>query len=486
MKAPLVMSEKIISQALQVATSQEWLSYWRKSNNGKKINQYQSGRWTPVKHIIKQDEPYLVAFLINYLNIDIQTAMNLTTIMNGLIRKADDDKSFTDGRGDSLCKVNNRYGLMTKTYNNLDAQLQSLLFEEATVGDRNVIIYRRNNDAEIHTAMTRFAMTLTATKGSPIHDDEKGYKESDLVMVKINGFSKMDLGGKCQVIKSFVKSQYGKMYIKLSTQRDYGNYGRTYNILDSFSRNNRQHIELYGYDLEAALQSIWVSLVGHKIDLSTTSYYIHNKHDMRDEVSELMKWSVPRTKMELTAIYQGRHFNKKKYLPLEGIFDEVKDLRTFIMDNLRGDGSVADKYATKKTDEKLAKTVGKTYDKKIHCVRGYNKLNTKMKDSLANTYMFFYWTYYEGMIQQVVAKLMNDTNHTVHDGIYVQHEWDIYELTADMIEDEILKQTGIEVKLGAETSTAGKENQAERSKFINEMFIKHSGLSRIWEGSKSA
>ena len=64
----------------------------------------------------------------------------------------------------------------------------------------------------------------------------------------------------------------------------------------------------------------------------------------------------------------------------------------------------------------------------------------------------------------------------MHDGIYAQHEWDMYNLTTEDIEKEILEQVGINVKLGAETSDAGKEIQDNRRVMIDELVVETLGF----------
>ena len=206
--------------------------------------------------------------------------------------------------------------------------------------------------------------------------------------------------------------------------------GRRYSTLDSIPRIDRNKIELYGYDMESALQNILHSSLSNVVDMSWTEHYIHNKLSVRLELVELFNLPIEDVKMEITAIYQGRYFNSKKYpihQYLEDLFKEVVDIRAYLFENhwkKSQDELEVYKYARRRTKDKYP-----------------NRASVRQ---LQVTFLFFCWTYFERKIQNIMCKYIPNPL-PLHDAVYSQSN----ELPPkDFLEAKILEETQIPMKLG--------------------------------------
>ncbi len=221
------------------------------------------------------------------------------------------------------------------------------------------------------------------------------------------------------------------MYIKLYEKNEVGRHGRRYSTLDSIPRFDRKKIELYGYDMESALQRIQYSNLNDKLDLTWTKYYIDNKKAVRVQLAKEFNIHEDEVKKEITAIYQGRHYDTKKFpihADFKKLFDEVKEIREYLYNNFykkpKGDDEQKYKYARKRVKEKYP--------------------NGTSLRKLQTSFMFFVWTYDERRIQDVMCKYIKDPL-PLHDAVYSQCD----ELP-DMqwLEEQILIETGIDMLLG--------------------------------------
>ena len=255
----------------------------------------------------------------------------------------------------------------------------------------------------------------------------------ETMLVTVDEFSKMSLHGQIILMKHTVWLDNEVIYISLDTKNEIGKLGRQYSTITEISRIDRDCIaSLKGYDMEAAMQTIFL----HLLPTSNVPFfrrYIKEKREVRKEISTLMDWSIEKTKEVLQAIVMGE--GKKSYTKrLEksfGIYTE-RDMFAEKISAKATDNTQVAKYARKRTKEKVKEK------------NSYAKIDfKKMTPSQSRTFMFFYWSYYERTIQDVMCPMFTNPL-PLHDAVYSQCSLPPME----EVEKKIKECTGIDMKLG--------------------------------------
>lgn len=409
-------------------------STYKRSNSKhpKYINKYQPNRFAPISKAKRVKEHHIIELLTAKFDMDIATALILDKALSRVNNKNEEDGTkYAENTGGSYAK--------------LPKEMQESFFEEFIYTDdkdAKQIGYRVTDSSDMGLTTTMYLAELEVTDKPENIDKNK----DQYLQVHLGTYSKMSTYTQLHLLRNLAYIEHYTLYIKMQHKQDIGNNGRRYNMMDEIPRTDRILIKLYGVDMESALQTIVytkVKKIDQSIDLPFTKYYIDNKKQVRDEVSRQLDWSIDRTKREITAIYQGRVFNTKKegHKELEHIFLESDKIRTTIFTTI-GDGTQETKYASRKTIEKILE------DYKIEdALKNYSKLNEKDQRNIRNTYMFYWWTYFEREIQNIIAKELKYPK-TLHDAVYTQDEDNFNKLDIKKLEEEILNKTDIPMKLG--------------------------------------
>lgn len=411
-------------------------STYKRSNskNPKYINKYQPNRFAPISKAKRVKEHHLIELLTAKYDMDIAIALILDKALSRVNNKNEEDGTrYAESTGGSYAK--------------LSKEMQELFFEEFTYTDNKdakQIGYRVTDNSDMGlTTIMYLAELEVANKPENIDKNKDQY-----LQVHLGTYSKMSNYTQLHLLRNLAYIEHYTLYIKMQHKQDIGNNGRRGNIIDEIARADRILIELYGVDMESALQTIVyteVKKIDQSIDLPFTKHYIDNKKQVRDEVSRQLDWSTDRTKREITAIYQGRVYNTKKegHKELEHIFLERDKISATIFTTV-GDGTQATKYASRRAPEKLLKKYGIE-----NALKNYDKLITREQSNVRNTYMFFWWTYFEREIQNIITKELKYPK-TLHDAVYTQDEDNFNKLDIKKLEEKILNKTNIPMKLSIE------------------------------------
>ncbi len=423
----------------EVSSSKVWKSHWKKSNKGKVVKHYQSGKidGTTHKTHIRKDSPYFVMFLTSYLGISLETALDVSAVMNSITHRIKAGVEFTDLHKNILELDPNKVRYMdgtTATYDRLPDYLQAMFFEEVRVKTHKKksftlgLIFKQGYDDELSGVMTEFVSHLTKQHTRENH--------LDTVSIYVEEFANMTLQYQSYILRNMLVVKNNMIIVRKNSKQEIGHYGRQYNVINEFARYDRAGIHLYGFDIEAALQNIiYYKLLNDELrnKCPLTFYYIQNKQSVREEIADLLKMEVPEVKTLLTAIFQGMKY-KTKYGSIEYLFKEVELIRNYVMDNLFDDGSIEDEYATKRANEMMKQKVTesehsdvKPYSNRRHRLsmyrvkspKGKSRLSDEEKRIMANSYLFFRWTYWEREVQNIISKKFIKP-HTLHDGVYTQ------------------------------------------------------------------
>ncbi len=236
----------------------------------------------------------------------------------------------------------------------------------------------------------------------------------------------------------------------MNHKQEIGNYGRRYNTINEIARNDRKLISnLYGVDIATALQTILLAdmkQLAPSEKLPLTTRLTIEKNQIRKEALERMKFKdISTAKMEITAIYQGRWY-KPYYKPLKKLFDE-RDLiaETVIKQVLLNPKSARVKYATERTNQKLREK----FKEEEYSVEDYEGSKQGMKQQIRNSFLFYYWTFKEREIQNMLAREFKYPL-TLHDAVYTQDIEEFKRLNIQQVEDNIFQELQISIKLEVE------------------------------------
>ena len=230
------------------------------------------------------------------------------------------------------------------------------------------------------------------------------------------------------------------LYVQMQNKNEIGNCGRKYNTMNIMSREDRACISnLYGIDVSTAMQTI-ICYIFPELDIPITRDYIQHKNKVRSNIASTMNWSIERTKMEITSVYQGRNYSTL-YEPIKELFDECDVIRKHIFKTVDAD-TIASRYARRRCCESVSKK-----HKKVITLDNYDKYGTKKQRDIMNSYMFFYWTFFERKIQNIIAKRFKYP-FTLHDCVYTQNKEEYDSLDIDVIVEAIANETDILVTLG--------------------------------------
>jgi len=405
------------------------------SKHPKWINIYRNNRFAPINKVKRVKEHHLIEMLIAKYKLDMNTALLLDKSLARVTNKDEDDGiRYAKDTGGSYAK--------------LSEDVQRAFFEEYTyIDNKDVkqIGYITSDDSDIGLTATTYIAQLEC-KDKPEKADKN---KEQYLQVYLGAYSKMSNYIKLHLLRNLVYVEHYILYVKMQHKQEIGNHGRRYNILDEIPRIDRDMMfNLYGVDMESALQTILytkVKSIEPTIEIPFTEYYIANKKQVRKDISQQMGWTTDRAKTEITAIYQGRRYNSKKYenrwhKELEYIFLERDRIREVIFTTSK-DNTQVTKYATKRTNEKIKE------DYNINdAIKKYNTLKAYDKANIKNTYMFYYWTYFEREIQNIIAKEFKYPKR-LHDAVYTQDKDDFDKLHIESLEKEILSTTGTPIKL---------------------------------------
>lgn len=394
----------------------------KRSINKKEIPTYKNGRFGKDKIKYRQVSLYFIEYLMMSFDLGIKEVKIISKCIGSInVKSYDDNHRYSDTTGGSFLLLDNK--------------ILNEYFEAAVYRDSNKKIkrgYKLKNNSGLDFSLFNYLMDLNDVVHIP--------NLNHFLSIKINDFIKMELHSQLQLLRSLAVVKANTLYFNLNTIQDIGNYGRRYNILNTLPRACRTKIStMKGLDMVTALQTIVASLCTD-LELKYTKHYINNKQQVRDAISKEMNWTLEETKMEITSIYQGRRYTKK-YAKIKEFFDE-RDLISNYLFAKRFDDTEVVKYAIKRTNEKLLSK----YPKSRLSVKSYNNFTTTEQFKIRNTFMFFYWTYYEREIQNIICKYFKYPI-TLHDAVYAQNINELKDLDITKIETAIFEETAIRIKL---------------------------------------
>lgn len=414
-----------------VVSASEWKRLWSKHPNY--IPKYRDGNFNVKDKMKRVDSPYFIEFLMLKLGLDCSTAIILGKCLNQIrIKDESDGSRYSDSTDGSFVKLPN-----------VLRRMFFKRFEYKTSSGKICIGYKVVDNSPIDTLLGSYIVELDSFIPESYNKNLNHY-----LHISVSDYLRMSLYSKLHLLRNVVFASSFNLYIKMNHKQEFGNLGRRYNTLNEIAREDRKLISgLWGVDMESAIQTILLTKVSDSTILPFTEHYTINKHIVRKEVSEMMNWTIDKTKMEITAIYQGRVYNETKYAPLLEVFEERDEIAKFIIDLvLSNPNNEVSKYASKRTNQKLSEN---SFTKKYK-VSDYPKIKKdRIKFEISKKVMFFYWTYFERLAQNIIASKFKYPL-TLHDAVYTQNFSEFENLDITTIETEIFESIGIPIRLSSE------------------------------------
>lgn len=408
----------------RLLSSSIWKAKIEKGKNVPTLYSYKKDRLKPNSSKKKIPTGYLIDFFMCMYGLNAEESIYLSKAINSTVVKSNEGIRYTKD--------------LNGSFHQLHEKLQDYFF----IKNEYIATENNYNDAVSYGAKLKdneeIILNIFTYLLSLEYIPTKGNKNLHL-SINLTDYKKMDNLTQLKLLNQIIFINNDFIYLKMDTTKDVMNSGRQYNTLTNIPKNDRQKISnLYGVDISTCLQSIIVSKFDD-LELPFTKMYIENRNKVRNDISKTMGWEISVTKMEITSIYQGRKYIKSKYESLKHIFDERDIIQNAII-GLRSTKGEAIKYASHRTNKKLLKSNIKDYT-----LKDYEKLNNK-QEKIKRTFMYFYWTFFEREIQNVIASNFKYPK-TLHDAVYTQNREEFDALDLTKIESDILSKTGIKIKL---------------------------------------
>ncbi len=434
------------------------------------IQHYRNDRFTPIKS--KQTRRDKSHHLIELLRIKYQIPYKE---INTLISAMGAVSQVEWGKGLEWSKELYRYSPDTGgSYSKLKSKTKSMFFEEFTyIGAKKekLIGYRHKEDKS--ELLYNIEVYLIECERQGNTDGWSGKKPENYLQIILDDFIKMKLEAQIQLLKSVEYVTGFILHTNMQEKNDVGNCGRKTNIVNEIPKSSRSMMSnLWGVDMESAIQVILYTLVKEidpSIELPFTEIFIEKKEELRLEVQELMGYKdINQAKKYITSIFQG--LPKYKGTPDEIIiiFSERNKIFKTIMSQ-RNNQTKVSKYAVKRTNMKMkekgihwSSTVRTVEVKEYETIkknrqdareRGVNKIAKEADEiimEIEKSFVYFYWTYYEREIQNIIAQNFRYPK-TLHDAVYTQNKEEFENIDLFLIEKQISEETGIPIKLGLES-----------------------------------
>ncbi len=391
------------------------------------IRVYEDGNFTAKRKHKRENEPYLIEVLMNKIGLNMKQSILVSSAMNNVNQKDEDNNRFAANTGGSYYK--------------LDKDIKEQFFEEFEYsgGKKNgqLIGYRVKNSEDIESRIYEFIDEFKTKARS------KGNKPLNKYLhIIIEDYKKMSLYTKLHLLNSLVYAKNDMLYVDMRHSQEIGNIGRRYNIINEIPREDRKKMtNLYGIDMNTALQAILyqdIKRLEPNINLPLLRKQIKNRSEVREEVRVIMKYETTlEAKLLMVAILMGKWYHGG-YKEIKGLFNERDRIAKIVVNEMwRDEDSEKVRYAIRRTSEKILEKCGKEMNREDY----EKEIDKDIKTHFRNSFMFFYWTYTERRMQNVIAGYFENPI-TLHDGVYTQDRKEIEAISINEVEDKIREETG--------------------------------------------
>ena len=393
-------------------------------------NIYRKNRYSVYDSYKRVNEAHIVTIILSEYKCSIKDAL--------LVEKAILNISEKDDLGERFS------GSTVGSYMKIIEPVRAGLFEEFGYESKKKkeIGYKMVKTSSLQTVIYKY---LKDSVGYKLSNKTKGVNDDRRweLKIDINIFKTMSLFSQCKILLGAIEIHDEYIIMKLNHKQEMGNHGRRYNSLNEISREDREKIGLYGVDMESAIQVILLKDakdINPAVKLPWTEDYITNKKATRIRIATLLSITVSEAKTLITAIYQGKQLSKK-YMAIEEIFEEANTIAELLITTatLKAPTNRV-KYATTRANQKLEElyTTGLVVAQDY---KTYSDLRKRLE--IRKKYMFFYWTYSERVIQDLIAKEFKRPV-TLHDAVYSKDE---PKIDVGELEIEIETLTNYTIKL---------------------------------------
>ncbi len=461
------MKANILEDIKTSSSGKKFIAANKKDSNAH-LYRYQTGRDTPIKikqplrsrgrraaaknYILKEKKLFAVEALVGIGGFTIEDAINLVRAFNTLTQKS--------SLGNSVRHSVNRDGIfkvmepshLDKYFVEYAEDDEELGYVASDGGEKDIALYLNEY------VDTKFWSTVDMSRTATLL-----YME-----LKVSDFKNMTVAEKIRVLKYTHTIINDIIYVNKYPKKDFGNNGRTYETIFEFPKTTRHHFNIYGWDLEAALQNIWYQdckKISPDSEFPITLELITNKTKFRKKIARYVfadfagKKALGKAKTFITKIYQGfrtyKGLNEAGRVWLEAISSEADAMmKLMVEDALKNRGDERTKYAIKRTNMKM---VDKNYYinaklKQFLSVDKINEMTKAQKFKMDKSLVFYLWTYNEQRIMEVIERRIKNPIDLL-DARYTQNVVEYEELNKVNWSRLILEETGYVITVGTEIYT---------------------------------
>ena len=268
----------------------------------------------------------------------------------------------------------------------------------------------------------------------------KPYISNKVVILNINIISELETNSRFALLTCAVDITKDGLHIVIRHDaKTNENWGRSYNVFCRIRSKERLQLGYISYDMNAALQSISLQLVGAtEADYPMLWHYTSDKEykkQIRGEIANDLGIEISEVKEKLTAFANGSITGKSKHKYYKAFYVESDKLRREVL-----------KYASESAPDVLKRAIEQS---KRDIPKELDWTDTDIRETSAEmrnkaSVFFFVWTWYERLIRQAMLTVLTD-GIELHDAVYSKMDVDI-----KTIEAIILERTGFKVLIGKE------------------------------------
>ena len=455
---------------LEIFKSKEYKSFHAANlkNVGAHLYRYKNGRFTSLKieqptrsrgrvakakdYILKESKVWAVEAMVSN-GIELNDSFKLMKCFNALVKK--------DGNTSGI-----RYSVgLDGAFKNISEELRNEFFTPY-VYDEKEIGWVANSSNRLGKILNNY---IDSKDFAPVELDKNRFKRY-YTMSKKN-FKLLPIGDKMRVLKYTATVMDDKIYIYKYAKTDLGNLGRKYETIFEFPKTVRNHFNIYGWDLEAALQNIWYQdckKISPYKEFPITLELITNKTKFRKTIAEYVfadfagKKALGKAKTFITKIYQGyrsfKGLNEAGIYWLKQIAEEADVMmEMMITDAMLDVKSERTKFAILKTDKKMIKKAidgdesawFNKDDGKFLNSKNVNEAKKSSQWTYNKTMIYNLWTYTEQRIMKVIESRIRNPIDLL-DARYTQSKNEFTELSKIDWSELIKEETGYSMKIGKE------------------------------------
>jgi hypothetical protein len=265
-------------------------------------------------------------------------------------------------------------------------------------------------------------------------------RSTKIIEIQIPGLRGFEVNSLFNLLMRIVKVTKTSIFVPIVHEASTDEaLGRNYNVFCRLRSRERLELGYISYDMNAALQSICLQLIGaSRANYPVLWDYTHDKElkrRMRLEVAEALKIDLDTVKSKLTAFANGSVSGIRSHRYYKAFQEESERLRRAVL-----------KHVQETEPEVLARAVEQSRRELPEELDWSDTESQETLDEMRDkaSVFFFVWTWYERIIRKAMLTVLTD-GLEVHDAVYSKMDID-----PEIVRRAIHERTGFDILVDKE------------------------------------